>query len=63
MSKITCHNCFGEKYIFNGRDWILCKICKGDGVVEDFDQEDYYPDRYFPDDRVPFDDDLYYPDE
>ena len=60
---VTCHYCLGEKLIFNGKDWHECPMCRGDGIADERDLEEWIPDRIFPDDRVPFDEDTFYSDE
>ena len=62
MNKGTCQYCFGEKSVFNGKDWIICPYCKGDGVCNNF-EDNIYADRIFPDDRVPFDENQFYLDD
>ena len=60
MTLKTCQYCFGEKTVFNGKDWITCPYCKGDGLCEEFT---LFPDRIFPDDRIPFDENQIYSDD
>lgn len=65
MSLVPCDHCLGEGIIFNGKKEVLCPICKGDCVIQDFglENEETLPERFFPDDREPFDEDKYITDD
>lgn len=62
MALVTCDYCLGEGSIFNGKNVVLCPICKGDCVVQDYDQDEP-KERFFPDDREPFDENTIYTDD
>jgi hypothetical protein len=63
MALVTCHYCLGEGEIFNGSVILRCPKCKGDGLEDDLDADDYFIERIFPDDREQYDDDIIYSDD
>lgn len=62
MSLVTCDYCLGEGVVFNGKYEVVCPVCKGDCVIQEYDTDEL-PERIFPDDREPFDENDFYTDD
>lgn len=53
-----CPNCLGQKSVFNGTEYEVCPLCKGDGTYNELDDDELY-DNIQEEDIIPFDENLH----
>lgn len=44
MKYEDCPKCLGTKVVFTGNDYTKCTYCNGQGIVEQDDEDDFFPE-------------------